>query len=125
MKALVVDDSAAVRSYLRKILSAIGFDVIEAGNGREGMDRLRGNTPVNLVLLDWSMPEVDGMELLSRMRCDPIFNDVSIMMVTTERETSEISSALNLGANEYVMKPFTPEIIQQKLQLLGFAVPQG
>jgi two-component system chemotaxis response regulator CheY len=72
------------------------------------------------MLLDWNMPEMSGIELLSCMRAEPAFNDICVMMVSTETEVSEISSALNAGANEYVMKPFTPEIIEEKLQLLGF-----
>ncbi len=122
MRALVVDDSGAIRSYLRKILSSLGFSVVEAKNGREALERLRVTDGVGLMLLDWNMPEMSGIELLSRMRAEPAFNDVCVMMVTTETEMSEISCALNAGANEYVMKPFTPEIIEEKLQLLGFPV---
>lgn len=122
MQVLVVDDSGAIRSYLRKILVGFGFRVIEAKNGREALDRLREEEEIGLMLLDWNMPEMSGIELLSRMRAEPAFNEVCVMMVTTETEISEISCALNAGANEYVMKPFTPEIIEEKLQLLGFPV---
>lgn len=119
-RALVVDDSGAIRSYLHRILARLGFHVAEAKNGKEALERLRAGEQVNLMLLDWNMPEMSGIELLLRMRQEPAFSDVCVMMVTTEREVSEISSALNAGANEYVMKPFTPEIIEEKLQLLGF-----
>jgi two-component system chemotaxis response regulator CheY len=122
MRALVVDDSSAIRSYLRRILAGFGFDVIEAKNGREALERLRAGEQVTVMLLDWNMPEMSGIELLSCMRAEPVFNDICVMMVTTETEVSEISSALNAGANEYVMKPFTPEVIEEKLQLLGFPV---
>ncbi len=121
-RALVVDDSGAIRSYLRRILAACGFQVMEATNGREGLERLRAQGAVDLVLLDWNMPEMNGIELLSLMRAEPAYSNVCVMMVTTETEIPEISRALNAGANEYVMKPFTPEIIEEKLQLLGFPI---
>ncbi len=120
MRALVVDDSSAIRSYLRRILAGLGFSVIEAKNGRNALEQLRGGERVSLMLLDWNMPEMNGIELLLRMRAEPTFNHICIMMVTTETEMAEMSCALNAGANEYVMKPFTPEIIEEKLQLLGF-----
>jgi two-component system chemotaxis response regulator CheY len=122
MRALVVDDSGAIRTYLRRILAAHGFDVIEAKNGREALERLQAQEGVDLVLLDWNMPEMSGIEFLARLRAEPAFNHVCVMMVTTETELPEITSALNAGANEYVMKPFTPEIIEEKLQLLGFSM---
>ena len=120
MRALVVDDSGAVRAYLRKILAALGFEVAEAGDGREALGSLRSYPAMSLVLLDWNMPGMNGIEVLSEMRADPTFGDVCVMMVTTETATEEITYALNSGANEYVMKPFTPDIIHQKLQALGF-----
>jgi two-component system chemotaxis response regulator CheY len=122
MRALVVDDSGAIRSYLRRILTTFGFTVLEAKNGREALERLRKEEDVGLMLLDWNMPEMSGIELLSRMRAEPAFNDICVIMVTIETDLSEISCALDAGANEYVMKPFTPEIIEEKLQLLGFPV---
>ncbi len=122
MRALVVDDSTAIRSYLRKILSKQGFDVIEASNGREGLERLFATQPIDLVLLDWNMPEMNGMEMLERMRTAPDLSGVCVMMVTTDTNMWEIAHALYVGANEYVMKPFTPDVITEKLQLLGFPV---
>ena len=122
MRALVVDDSGAIRSYLRKILARHGFEVVEAANGREGLERLRGRNPVDLVLLDWYMPEMNGMQLLECMRAEPALRAVCVMMVTVANEKREIARALEVGANEYVMKPFTPEVVAEKLQLLGFSV---
>lgn len=119
MRALVVDDSAAVRLYLRKILSPHGFEVVEARNGREGLDRIR-EQPVDLVLLDWNMPVMNGLELLQHIRTEPDVGSPCVMMVTTENDLREVAQALDNGANEYVMKPFTPEIILDKLALLGF-----
>jgi two-component system chemotaxis response regulator CheY len=119
MRALVVDDSTAVRLYLRKILEPCGFEVVDAKNGREGLDRVR-EQPVDLVLLDWSMPVMNGLELLQHIRGEPGVGSPCVMMVTSESALQEVQEALEFGANEYVMKPFTPEIILDKLALLGF-----
>jgi two-component system chemotaxis response regulator CheY len=120
MRALVVDDSGAIRSYLRRILSAHGFNVLEAKDGLEGLERLQALDGVDLVLMDWNMPVMSGIELLLRLRSDPTFNDVCVMMVSSETDIAELTYALDAGANDYVMKPFTSEMISEKLQLLGF-----
>jgi two-component system chemotaxis response regulator CheY len=123
MRALVVDDSTAIRCYLRKILTPYGFEVLEAKNGREGLERLREHPAIDLVLLDWNMPVMNGIDLLQLIRSEPGLSSVCVMMVTTENDLHEISQALEMGANEYVMKPFTPDIITAKLSLLGFPGP--
>jgi len=121
MRALVVDDSTALRLYLRKILVPLGFDVIEARNGSDGLQRVREQS-VDLVLLDWNMPVMNGLELLQHIRSEPGVGSPCVMMVTSENDLHEVAQALDTGANEYVMKPFTPEIIVDKLALLGFPV---
>ena len=121
MRALVVDDSTTIRLYLRKILVPLGFEVLEARNGREGLERIR-EQQVDLVLLDWNMPVMNGLEMLQLVRSEPQMGSPCVMMVTTETDLREVSQALENGANEYVMKPFTPEIILDKLALLGFPV---
>ncbi len=119
-KALVVDDSRAVRMILGKILREIGFEVCEAANGREGLDVFeRERESVTLVLADWNMPEMNGMELLVELRKDPSLAGLPIVMVTTETELDQMVAALAAGANEYVMKPFNKEILVEKLQLAG------
>jgi two-component system chemotaxis response regulator CheY len=123
MRALVVDDSTAIRLYLRKILVPLGFEVLEARNGREALERLR-EQQVDLVLLDWNMPVMSGMEMLRLLRSNPETGSPCVMVITTETELQEVLRALDNGANEYVMKPFTPEIILDKLALLGFPVAQ-
>ncbi len=119
MRALVVDDSTAVRLYLRKILLPYGFEVVDARNGREGLERVR-EQHIDLVLLDWNMPVMNGLELLQHIRSEPGVGSPCVMMVTSENDLQEVAQALETGANEYVMKPFTPEIIADKLALLGF-----
>jgi two-component system chemotaxis response regulator CheY len=119
-KALVVDDSRAVRMILVKILRGLEFEVLEAANGREALEVMRvEKTSVKLVLVDWNMPEVNGLELLKRLRQDPELSSLVVVMVTTETELHQMTAALEAGANEYVMKPFTKDILVEKLELLG------
>ncbi len=118
--ALVVDDSRAVRMILSKNLREVGFDVREAGNGREALEVVAAEkASLRLVLTDWNMPEMNGLELLKCLRKDPALASLIIIMVTTETEMEHITEALDAGANEYVMKPFDKEILFQKLDLTG------
>lgn len=119
VRALVIDDSKTMRSILGRILSQIGFEVAVAGNGREGLERLRQWADTNIVLVDWNMPEMDGLAFVRAVRADPAFRSVHLMMVTTESELSRVATALDAGADEYVMKPFTEQVIREKLELLG------
>jgi len=118
MRALVIDDSRTVRTIIKKVLDEIGLDVVEAANGREGLDQLRSTDDVELVLVDWNMPEMDGLEFIKAVRADRAYDPVRIVMVTTETEQEQVVRALAAGANEYVMKPFTKEILVAKLSLL-------
>jgi two-component system chemotaxis response regulator CheY len=119
-KALVVDDSRAVRMILAKTLKELGFEVREAANGREALEVIEAEkTAVTLVLADWNMPEINGLELLKRLRQNPELSRLVVVMVTTETELDQMAVALEAGANEYVMKPFTREILVEKLQLVG------
>lgn len=120
-RAIVVDDSRATRTILRKALAAEGFEVFEAGDGKEALDELSRTGPLDLALVDWNMPVMTGFELINEVRAKRDFDAMSIMMVTTETEIAQVQRALDAGANEYVMKPFTPEILREKLLLLGFA----
>lgn len=119
-KALVVDDSRTIRTILKRILLELGYEVCEAADGREALAVIdtQGNS-VSLVLTDWNMPEMDGLELLKRLRQNPQLSLLKIIMVTTETELDRMVSALDAGANEYVMKPFTKEILREKLELVG------
>ena len=119
-KVLVVDDSRAVRMILSRTLREIGFEVREAANGREAMAVMGPEKDsYGLVLADWNMPEVNGFELLKQLRQDPDLESLKVIMVTTETEIEQMSAALEAGANEYVMKPFTREILVEKLELVG------
>lgn len=120
MRALVVDDSRAVRMMLKRMLAEAGFDeLFEAGDGKEALERLDEIGAPDVILVDWNMPEMNGLDLVRAVRSDAERRDVPIVMVTTETEINQVVRALAAGANEYVMKPFTKEIISDKLDLLG------
>jgi len=119
-KALVVDDSRAIRMVLARTLRDIGYEVREASNGREALEVIAVEKhAVTLMLVDWNMPDINGLDLLKRLRqipeqCSPI-----VVMVTSETDVEKMTTALEAGANEYVMKPFTKDILIEKLQLAG------
>jgi two-component system, chemotaxis family, chemotaxis protein CheY len=119
MKALVVDDSRAMRSIIGKYLRELGFEVFEAASGMQALVDIRKIDGLSLVLVDWNMPEMDGCEFLQKVRTEPQFHDVPIMMVTTESEMEQVAVALEAGANEYLMKPFDKQGLLEKLLLLG------
>jgi two-component system chemotaxis response regulator CheY len=120
MVALVIDDSRAMRMILSRITTQLGFEVWEAGNGREALDLLQNSEIVpKVALIDWNMPEMNGLEFVTAVRAEPMYRTMSLMMVTTEGEQSNIVRALAAGAHEYVIKPFTPDAIEEKLALLG------
>ncbi len=118
-KALVVDDSRAMRGILVKILARLGFEVLQAADGREALEVLnKESSPFNLVLSDWNMPEMNGLEFVKALRADARFAAVTVVMVTTETHIEQMLIALEAGANEYIMKPFTADVVEDKLRLL-------
>ena len=119
MHALVVDDSNTVRKILTIYLEALGFTVTVAGNGREALEQLKVMDKADVMLVDWNMPELDGMGFLRSVRADVEYAAVPVMMVTTNVEIAHVSQALQAGANEYIMKPFTKDMVREKLELLG------
>ncbi|HTV65684.1 MAG TPA: response regulator [Bryocella sp.] len=119
MRCLVVDDSSAMRAILHRLLAREGFEIVEARDGLEALSVIHGLDGLELVLIDWNMPVMNGLELLRRIRSEPRYDSARIVMVTTESDVTHIAEALNAGASEYIMKPFTPEIIADKLRLLG------
>jgi len=121
--ALVVDDARAVRRIISGILQKLDYEVLEAENGRAALDLLTGLDFVpELALLDWNMPEMDGLEALRHIRAEPRWASMVILMVTTETEVERICLALEAGANEYIMKPFTPEILVERIAMAGAVV---
>ncbi len=119
MHALIIDDSRAMRMILRRIVTDLGFTCTEAGNGQQALDEIAAGPRPDVCLIDWNMPVMDGYTFVTRVRADPDLRDITLMMVTTESEHGQIVRALAAGAHEYVIKPFTPDAIIEKLALLG------
>jgi two-component system chemotaxis response regulator CheY len=121
VKALVVDDSRTIRMVLKRSLQTVGFEtVFEAGDGREALAKLAEVGGVDLALVDWNMPVMDGLDFVTELRKLKQYDRVRVVMVTTESEESKIGRAIAAGANQYIMKPFTPEKLREKLDILGF-----
>lgn len=117
-KAIVIDDSRAMRMLLARTLAQSGFDVVQAAGGQEGLDALGREHGVELVLVDWNMPLMSGLEFIVEARKRSEFAGVKMIMVTTETEIEQMARALEAGADEYIMKPFTADAITDKLRLL-------
>jgi len=115
MKIMTVDDSNTIRSFIKQAIGVLGYDVVEASNGKEGLEVLEKNPDVDLVLLDWNMPEMDGLAMLKVMKADDRFADIPVTMVTTEVERDKVINAVMAGAKNYVMKPFTEEELVSKI----------
>jgi two-component system, chemotaxis family, chemotaxis protein CheY len=119
MQALVVDDSRAMRSILARLMTQLGFEVAQAGDGQDALDQLDSGLRPAVALVDWNMPVMDGLTFIKTVRTRDELRDMSLMMVTTESEHGNIVRALAAGAHEYVIKPFTEDVITEKLALLG------
>ena len=113
MRALIVDDSRFVRNFLRGLLEEKGIACEEAGDGQAGMAQLKSGADFDLALIDWNMPVMNGLEMLTALRAEG-FSDIKVMMVTTEGENEFIIRALDSGADEYLMKPFRRRSSQRK-----------
>jgi two-component system chemotaxis response regulator CheY len=120
MRALIVDDSRFVRGYVRGLLEEKGIDCEEAGDGQAALDLVLGGKPFDLALVDWNMPVMNGLDMLTQLRARG-FLGIKVMMVTTEAENDFIIRALDAGADEYLMKPFDGEALGEKLAMLGLA----
>jgi len=119
MRVLIIDDSRATRAILKRMLAQLGFQAAEAENGADGLSMLAAIGNVDLVLVDWNMPTMNGFDFLQAARADAKYAEVPIVMVTTETEISQMTRALEHGATEYIMKPFTLDVLRDKLALLG------
>lgn len=122
MKALLVDDSRAMRMILSRTLKEIGFEVTEAGHGLEALERLNTAGPFDLALVDWNMPEMDGLTFVTTVRTGQLATAMRIVMVTTESEADRVAAALAAGADEYVTKPFTKDALTSKLNIIGIPI---
>ena len=119
MKALVVDDSRAMRAILGRALSAVGYEIVEAADGIDALELLDQDGCPDLVVVDLHMPKMDGLEFVRNVRDDSRFDDMRILVASSDGDLSTIDTMLQVGADEYLMKPFDDEAIAEKLGLLG------
>lgn len=114
MKALIVDDSSTMRRIITKTLAGMDIEAVEAGDGREALQCLKAGA-VDFILLDWNMPNMDGFETLQAIKANEATASIPVLMVTTEAERSQVVKAIQAGAKQYVVKPFTPEVLVEKI----------
>ena len=116
MKLVVVDDSSTMRRIIKNTLARLGYkDVLEGEDGVQGWNVLNENPDTGMLITDWNMPEMNGLELVKKVRADERFTDLPIIMVTTEGGKAEVITALKAGVNNYIVKPFTPQVLKEKL----------
>jgi len=124
-KALVVDDAKVVRISLGRIMTALGFEVLEAANGQLAQEQMQEHDDISVVLLDWNMPVMNGYDFLVALRSDPKYiAKPRVIMVTTETGMPSMLKALAAGADEYIMKPFDKEMVMDKLEIVGIVYEQ-
>ena len=117
MKVLVVDDSSTMRRIIKNTLSRLGYtDLLEAEDGEAAWEILEPSDDIGILVTDWNMPVMNGLELVQKVRAEPKYADMPIIMVTTEGGKSEVIIALKAGVNNYIVKPFTPAVLKEKLE---------
>jgi two-component system chemotaxis response regulator CheY len=121
MRALIVDDSRFIRRHMRQLLEHIGLSCEEAEDGQEALCVLRDSSGFDFMLVDVNMPRMNGLECVKTLRDAGLHPRMKVMMVTTEADNSFICRALEYGADEFLMKPFTPESLREKLMMIGLA----
>lgn len=121
MKALVIDDSKAIRRLLTYFAGECSFETEEACDGQEAMEALDRNGKFDLALVDWDMPRMNGLDFVKAVRAKPEFSEMKLMMVTTQNSMEKVALAIESGANDFLMKPLTKEMFEDKLKLLGFS----
>lgn len=117
MRIITVDDSSTMRRIIKNTLKKIGYsdDILEAENGKDALDVLSANN-VDVIITDWNMPVMDGLTFVKKIRSDKKYDDTPIIMVTTEAAKEDIILALQSGVNNYVVKPFTPDVLKDKIE---------
>ena len=124
MRAMVIDDSRAARMMIRRMMESLGFEVIEAADGLEGYESFKNGASVDVALVDWNMPNMDGLEMVKLLRRELRDADTTVMMVTSESSPKRMAQALMVGADEYLVKPIDTHVLRDKLELLGLPLPQ-
>ena len=119
MRALVVEDSSTIRKILCQYLKKMDIDAVEAADGQEALERLKTMSPPDLVLVDWNMPVMSGIDFIRAVRELHIYDPLPMIMVTTNSENEHLGTAMDAGASEYIQKPCTLDALREKLHLLG------
>lgn len=125
MRILIIDDEEDIRELIKDILEEFHIGAVTAENCKEGLDLLEHDEKVDAVFVDWKTPIMNGIEFTNAVRSRAKLKDLNLMMVTGNTEMDDIKEALNTGVNEYLMKPFTPDMIKIKLEMLGFEMPSN
>jgi two-component system, chemotaxis family, chemotaxis protein CheY len=116
IKILIVDDSITIRRIITNALKTVGFtDTIEASNGREALEKLTSGK-VDFIITDWNMPEMNGLDLIKEVRANPVYSAMPILMITTRGTEHDVVEALQAKVNSYIMKPFTPQELKEKIE---------
>jgi two-component system chemotaxis response regulator CheY len=116
LKILVVDDSSTMRRIIKNTLNRLGYkELFEAEHGAQAWSVLQQNPGIDVLITDWNMPEMNGLELVKKVRAEEKYADMPIIMVTTEGGKAEVITALKAGVNNYIVKPFTPQVLKEKL----------
>ena len=119
MKLLVVDDSSTMRRIIKNTLQRLGYeDILEAEHGVDAWNQMTSVEGINVLITDWNMPEMNGLELVKKVRAEDKYKDIPIIMVTTEGGKSEVITALKAGVINYIVKPFTPQVLKEKLEVV-------
>lgn len=119
MKILIAEDSSLIRRAIAKVIGELGFECVETENGAECLAALEKQLPdVGLIVLDWNMPVMDGFEVLTRIRSKARYDGVKIMMATSAGVEEDVVAAIKAGADSYLVKPFSPEKLSQRIQKL-------
>jgi len=122
MKMLIIDDSKAMRGFLAALAAELSFATVQAEDGRHGLETLIKNDPrepFEIALVDWDMPRMNGLEFVQFVRRNRDYDNLKLMMVTTNNSMEKLVQALEAGANDFLMKPVTKESLAEKLQILG------
>jgi len=116
IRILIVDDSITIRSIITNALKTVGFtDTIEASNGKEALEKLP-NGKVDFIITDWNMPEMNGLDFIKIVRSNPLYSSMPILMITTRGTEHDVVEALQAKVNSYIMKPFTPQELKEKIE---------
>jgi two-component system chemotaxis response regulator CheY len=119
MKILIIDDSKAMRTFLRFLVQELAFESVEAEDGCQGIEALKADPGFEAALVDWDMPRMNGLEFVRAVRGNSAFDNLKIMMVTTQTSMEHVAQALAAGATDFLMKPVSKESLEEKLLVLG------